>query len=222
MIFQGGPTWTNASFPRAINPRSAYTICRLPSNLSNTTSARSVVTFATQEITNSANKVQEIINNLISKRSNILLLIDQIYSNKVKLSKDDISAINAYMNIIKENTSYLNSNKGIVTNQLSKAKELFTSNSTSPLINAYIIRTNEVIETRISKLESSLLAIDSICEIIENGGSSISNNSNSIQNTSNKSSSMIQRTTNNPRTTNNQTNTLDEKTENNLTKKIVA
>lgn len=128
-----------------------------------------VVTFATQEITDSSDEVQSIITKLITKRAKIQLLIDQLYGGKINLTQDDVSAINAYMNIIKENTSYLNSNKGIITNQLSQAKDLFAENSASPLINAYIIRTNEVIETRLSKLSSSLLAIDSICEIIENG-----------------------------------------------------
>lgn len=137
----------------------------------NNSNIKNVVTFATQEITNSSDAVQNIITNLITKRAKIQLLIDQLYGGKTNLSQDDVSAINAYMNIIKENTSYLNSNKGIIANQLAQAKEIYTENAYSPLVNAYIIRTNEVIETRLSKLSSSILAIDSICEIIENSSS---------------------------------------------------
>ena len=154
---------------------------------SNTNSSTNI-RFATQEVTDSTSKLQTIINSLITKRANILNYIDQLYGGKIHLSSESISAINAYMNIIKENTSYLNSNKGIVTNHLSQAKDIFTSSSSSPLINAYIIRTNEAISTRISKLESSLLAIDSICEILEqsSGTNLLSNNSSNISNQSQK------------------------------------
>lgn len=131
-----------------------------------TSSSSMVVNYSTNTIEESKEEIQQRISSLIDKRAKLLLFINDLYKGNIKLSEESLTAINAYINIIKDNTSYLNSNRGIISNQLNRANNLYNSNSASPLINAYIIRTNEAIDTRLAKLDSSLLAIDSICNIL--------------------------------------------------------
>lgn len=131
-----------------------------------TSSSSMVVSYSTNTIEESKEEIQQRISSLIDKRAKLLLFINDLYKGNIKLSEESLTAINAYINIIKDNTSYLNSNRGIISNQLNRANNLYNSNSASPLINAYIIRTNEAIDTRLAKLDSSLLAIDSICNIL--------------------------------------------------------
>lgn len=133
-----------------------------------------LVNFSTESITSNTSKVGEKITELISLRSNLLIYINDLYKGNINLSKEDKNALNAYMNIIKDNTSYLNQNRGIITNELSHASDLHTSSPTSSLINAYIIRTNEAIMSRIVKLESSISAMSSIVDIMKG---SVNNNS---------------------------------------------
>ena len=98
-----------------------------------------------------------------------MLYINEIYNGNVTLSDEDVSAINAYVNIIRDNTSFMNANKGMIRNQLGYARNTFRGNNNRNLVNAYIIRANEAMETRVSKIDSSINALDSIIQIIENG-----------------------------------------------------
>ena len=54
----------------------------------------------------------------------------------------------------------------MVSNQLSQANSVKNNNASSPMINAYIIRTNEALQTRLSKLDAALMAIDAISDIL--------------------------------------------------------
>ena len=125
------------------------------------------VKYSLAAIEEQTNEVMQRLASLVQRRTNILLYVNALYNSKLALSKDMTNAINAYINIIKDNTAYLNSNKGIVTNQLSQASSIKLANAYSPLINAYIIRTSEAIDTRIAKLDASIMAIDSIIQILE-------------------------------------------------------
>ncbi len=136
-------------------------------NANNTIKQLQTVTYSTDFLADSSREVQSKINQLIKKRSNILMLINDLYNNNIQLTQEDTNAINAYMNIIKESTSYLNANKGIIENQLAQANDLLSEKHNSPLVNAYLIRTNEAIETRFTKLDSAALAIDAIYEILK-------------------------------------------------------
>ena len=151
-----------------------------------------MVNFSTTNIEDNSNLIQDRITELLNKRSTVLLNINDLYKGNVNLTESTITAINAYINIIKDNTSFLNKSKGLIVNQLSRAHKLASQDQNSPLINAYIIRTNEAIESRISKLDSSILAIDSICEIL----SSNSTNNTKIYNnyTENTNSNLLNNT----------------------------
>lgn len=124
------------------------------------------VNYSTEAIEENSSEVYQKISDLINKRATILVYLNPLYNRTAELSKENISAINAYINIIKDNNSYLKNNKGMVSNQLSQANSVKNNNASSPLINAYIIRTNEALQTRISKLDAALMAIDAISDIL--------------------------------------------------------
>lgn len=133
----------------------------------NSTSLSLNVKFSTDKIENTSTEIDEKINTLILKRSILMIYVNEIYNNNVNLSEEDKKAINAYVNVIKENTSFLNGNRGMVKNQLKLASDLVENNSNENLVNYYIIKSGEALETRASKLDSSISAIDSIINIIE-------------------------------------------------------
>lgn len=126
------------------------------------------VKFSTNQIQETSNEIESKINSLIVKRSILMIYVNEIYNGNVTISNEDKLAINAYVNVIKENTSYLNGNRGMVRNQLNLASDLLTSETNDNLINYYIIKSGEALETRASKLDSAISAIDSIIKIIEN------------------------------------------------------
>ncbi len=141
----------------------------------NSASLNMSIKFSTNKIENTSTEIESKINTLILKRSILMIYVNEIYNGNVNFSKDNKVAINAYVNVIKENTSYLNGNRGMVKNQLGLASNLANSESNENLINYYIIKSGEALETRASKLDSAISAIDSIIKIIE---SSLSENSN--------------------------------------------
>lgn len=126
-----------------------------------------LVSFSTDKLNENNQTVQSLISEIINKRSNLLLYINDLYKGNISISTSNIDAVNAYINIIKDNTSYFNQHRGIITNQLEQARQTMNSDENSSLINAYIIRSNEALSTRIVKLESSIEAIDSITLIIK-------------------------------------------------------
>lgn len=125
------------------------------------------VKFSTNQIEEISDEIENKINSLIVKRSILMIYVNEIYNGNVTITNENKLAINAYVNVIKENTSFLNGNRGMVKNQLSLASDLMTSETNDNLINYYIIKSSEALETRASKLDSTISAIDSIIKIIE-------------------------------------------------------
>lgn len=123
--------------------------------------------FSTDKIEETSDEICSKINTLILKRSILMIYVNEIYNGNVTLSEENKTAINAYVNVIKENASFLNGNRGMVKNQLSLANDLVSSESNSNLINYYIIKSGEALETRSNKIDSSISAIDSIINILE-------------------------------------------------------
>lgn len=126
------------------------------------------LTFSTNKIEDASEEINTKINNLILKRSILLIYVNEIYNNRVNLSEENRVAINAYVNVIKENASYLSGNRGMVKNQLTLANDLKNSKSNDNLVNYYMIKSGEALETRASKIDATISAIDSITKIIEN------------------------------------------------------
>lgn len=166
--------------------------------------------FSTNKIEDTSEEINTKINNLILKRSILLIYVNEIYNNRVNLSEENRVAINAYVNVIKENASYLSGNRGMVKNQLTLANDLKNSKSNDNLVNYYMIKSGEALETRASKIDATISAIDSITKIIENNldassvyyNSSLSNvyediignlqNSNANSNTTNENKELAQ------------------------------
>lgn len=153
-------------------------------NMQEKNETKALVSFSTEQISENNQTLQSLISKLINKRSNLLLYINDLYKGNITIASTNKNAVNAYMNILKDNTSYFNQHRGLVTNQIDQAKELYNSDNSSSLINAYIIRTNEAIATRIAKLESSISAMDSILDIMK--GSQTSNSKSYILNNYNQ------------------------------------
>lgn len=125
------------------------------------------VQFSTNKIEQTSSEIDSKINKLILKRSILMIYVNEIYSGNVNLSEENKTAINAYVNVIKENTSFLNGNRGMVKNQLKLASNLVENQSNGNLVNYYIIKSGEALENRASKLDSTISAIDAITKIIE-------------------------------------------------------
>lgn len=123
--------------------------------------------FSTEKIENTSDDISEKINKLILKRAILMVYVNEIYNGNVNLTDENRTAINAYVNVIKENTSFLNGNRGMVKNQLGMASDLINSQSNDNIINYYIIKSGEALEIRSNKIDSTISAIDSITNILE-------------------------------------------------------
>ena len=118
------------------------------------------------------------INILNSKRADLLLYIDEMYANNVKLSEADTLAIKVYMNIIKDNSTYLSNYKGMLKNQLNEATSLYHQNKNTNLINAYLIKAVETLQSRSAKIDTGVLAMNSIIDILDSNLINKKNNDN--------------------------------------------
>lgn len=123
--------------------------------------------FSTEKIETTSNNINEDINKLILKRAILMIYVNEIYSGNVNLTDENRKAINAYVNIIKENASYLDGNRGMVKNQLGMASDLINNNNQENIVNYYIIKSGEALEIRSNKINSTISAIDSIISILE-------------------------------------------------------
>ncbi len=140
----------------------------------NSASLNMSIKFSTDRIEETSSEIETKINTLILKRSILMIYVNEVYNGNVNFTEENKVAINAYVNVIKENTSYLNGNRGMVKNQLGLASDLVSSDSNENLVNYYIIKSGEALETRASKLDSAISAIDSIIKIIESNLTSTS------------------------------------------------
>lgn len=123
--------------------------------------------FSTEKIENTSDDINEKINKLILKRSILMVYVNEIYNGNVTLTDENKTAINAYVNVIKENASFLNGNRGMVKNQLGIASDLANKKSNDDIINYYIIKSGEALEIRSNKIDSTISAMNSIISILE-------------------------------------------------------
>ncbi len=165
----------------------------------NSASFNLAVKFSTNKIEETSDEIDSKINSLILKRSVLMIYVNEIYAGNVSISEENRTAINAYVNVIKENASFLKGNRGMVKNQLGLASDLLSTESNDNLINYYIIKSGEALETRSNKIDSTLSAISSIIEILENNltsnspyyGSKLSSSYESLLNGTNANQTTI-------------------------------
>lgn len=134
---------------------------------SNNDAISSRVAELEESIESESSSIDEKINTLILRRSILMIYVNEIYNGNVELSEENKLAINAYVNVIKENTSFLRGNRGMVKNQLKLASDLNKSGENDRLIGYYMIKSKEALEVRSNKLDSAISAIDSIIDILE-------------------------------------------------------
>lgn len=182
----------------------------------NSASFEFCVKFSTDKIQETSDEIDEKINKLILKRSILMIYVNEIYNGNVTISDENKVAINAYVNVIKENASFLNGNRGMVKNQLNLASDLVDSDKNDNLVNYYIIKSGEALETRSNKIDSTISAIDSIINILENNLTS----SSSYYNT--KLSVSYENLINNlqPNSTKTETNTTNIELADNIAKSL--
>lgn len=125
------------------------------------------VQFSTQKIETTSDDISEKINKLILKRAILMVYVNEIYNGNVNLTDEHRKAINAYVNVIKENASFLNGNRGMVKNQLGMASDLISNQTNDDMVNFYIIKSGEALEIRSNKIDSTISAINSIITILE-------------------------------------------------------
>lgn len=137
-------------------------------SVANTTSTAVLIDTGidTSEIYTWLESVHSKINIMLSKRSDILVYINEMYSNNTNLNEEDLLAIKVYMNVIKDNANYLSSYNGMLNNQINEAKNLLNNNQNTNVINAYIIKAVETLQIRCAKIDTSILAMNSIIDII--------------------------------------------------------
>lgn len=140
-------------------------------------------------IENNEEMLNSILIEISGKRGIIMLYCTDLRSGKATLSNEDKLAINEYNAIIKETTNYLNNNAGTLTNYFNGISSISTNENSAELINAKLIRANELLKTRYAKLDTCLDSLDAVINILVN---SIGSNyaelyNNSLNNTINNS-----------------------------------
>lgn len=108
------------------------------------------------------------INILLSQRGNLLLYLNEMYGGNTSLSEENILSLNVYMNILKDNSNYLSNYNGMLKNQINEANEIYANNQNVNLINAYLIKAVETLQLRCAKIDTSILAMSSIIDILKN------------------------------------------------------
>ena len=121
----------------------------------------------TEEIFSWRTQLKSKINILLSKRSDLLSVSNELVSNNVNLTEELYLSIKVYLDIIKDNSNYLTNYSGIIRNQINEINELIDANRNVNIINAYAIKIVETLCIRCAKIDTTILAMNSIIEIIE-------------------------------------------------------
>ena len=158
----------------------------------------------------SSNDLNNILLEISSKRGIIMLYCTDLRSGRASLSANDKKAIHEYDNIIQETTNYLNNTTGALVNQFNGISSISTTENSAELINAKLIRANEVLKTRYAKLDTCLDALDAIINILVNNigfdyatmyNNQTTNNASLVTNQNNTLSNTAIDSTNNSATT---------------------
>lgn len=116
----------------------------------------------------SSSDLNKILLEISSKRGIIMLYCTDLRSGKATISANDKKALHEYDDIIQETTNYLNNTTGALLNQFNGVSSISTTENSAELINAKLIRANEVLKTRYAKLDTCLDALDAIINILVN------------------------------------------------------
>lgn len=115
-----------------------------------------------------ADDLNQILLDISTKRGIIMLYCTDLRSGRATLSIQDKEAISEYNDLLAEATNYLNSNTGTLTNYFNGITSISTQENSGELINAKLIRANEVLKTRYAKLDTCLDSLNAIINIMVN------------------------------------------------------
>ncbi|MBP3630537.1 MAG: hypothetical protein J6J23_03500, partial [Clostridia bacterium] len=118
-------------------------------------------------IETSASDLNNILLSISQKRGIIMLYCTDLRSGNIELSSDDKSAISEYITIIKETINYLNNNSTALSAHINNIKNVAYTEGAQELINAKLIRANEVLKTRYAKLDTCIDSLDAIISILQ-------------------------------------------------------
>lgn len=116
----------------------------------------------------SANDLNNILLEISGKRGIIMLYCTDLRTGRATLSPEDKSAISEYNDIIKETTNYLNNTAGALTNHFNGITSISANENSAEIINAKLIRANEVLKTRYAKLDTCLDSLNAVINILVN------------------------------------------------------
>lgn len=175
-------------------------------------------------IQTSASDLNDILLAISQKRGIIMLYCTDLRSGNASLEADDKSAIREYIDIIKETTTFLNNSAGDLTAYLNNIKNVAYDENSQEIINAKLIRANEVLKSRYVRLDTCIDSLNAIISILQkNIGTDYSttflNNSNytnNIPNSDLQNENNFNNGLNNTGLTNTENNTQDNLTDNNL------
>lgn len=121
----------------------------------------------TSLLLSSASDLNEILMLISQKRGIIMLYCTDLRAGKGTLSADSKEAITEYIAIIKETTNYLNTYSNTLTTYMNNIKTIAYTENAQELINAKLIRANEILKTRYAKLDTCIDSLDAIISILQ-------------------------------------------------------
>lgn len=137
------------------------------SNTSNETSTLPATYVDTSLLMTSANDLNEILMLISQKRGIIMLYCTDLRSGNGTLTIDEKNAISEYIAIIKETTNYLNTYSNTLTTYMNNIKTIAYTEDSQELVNAKLIRANEILKTRYAKLDTCIDSLDAIIAILQ-------------------------------------------------------
>lgn len=166
----------------------------LTNNTTNNSIGNDIATLSTEETTDpvtyvdtsllltSASDLNEILMLISQKRGIIMLYCTDLRAGNGTLTLDEKNAIGEYITIIKETTNYLNTYSNTLTTYMNNIKTIAYTENSQELVNAKLIRANEILKTRYAKLDTCIDSLDAIIAILQRavGMDYSANYSNSI------------------------------------------
>lgn len=140
-------------------------------NLQNANMSNSNLTLGdTSLILANKDSLNNYLTQISERRSVIMLYCNDIRTGNIVLTEAEKQAISEYIIVLREVTNYVNSNTGAVTKYMNGINAIEDYTNSVALVNAKVIRVNDLLNTRHLKLETAISALDGVLEIFASRG----------------------------------------------------
>lgn len=140
-------------------------------NLQNANMSNSNLTLGdTSLILANKDSLNNYLTQISERRSVIMLYCNDIRTGNIVLTEAEKQAISEYIIVLREVTNYVNSNTGAVTKYMNGINAIEDYTNSVALVNAKVIRVNDLLNTRHLKLETAISALDGVLEIFASCG----------------------------------------------------